>query len=127
MNRGEAVFCKTSVTLARKVLMLPLKKKKSLVTITIYIDSIAIFWIFVQGIEQFRRALEIEPHNVAANYGLASGLLGLSKDCVDSGAFGWGSSLLEVSLPGFVCKFIFFHRLPCAFVKWVIVGSVGYC
>lgn len=113
MNHGEAVFCKTSVTLARKVLMLPFKKK-SLVTITIY----AIVWIFVQGIEQFRRALEIEPHNVAANYGLASGLLGLSKDCVDSGAFGWGSSLLEVSLPGFVCKFIFFHRLPCAFVKW---------
>lgn len=122
MNHGEAVFCKTSVPLARKVLMLPFKKK-SLVTITIY----AIVWIFVQGIEQFRRALEIEPHNVAANYGLASGLLGLSKDCVDSGAFGWGSSLLEVSLPGFVCKFIFFHRLPCAFVKWVIVGSVGYC
>lgn len=60
-----------------------------------------IICIFVQGIEQFRRALEIEPHNVAAHYGLASGLLGLSKDCMDSGAFGWGASLLEVSLPGF--------------------------
>ncbi|KAJ8643682.1 hypothetical protein MRB53_005430 [Persea americana] len=50
---------------------------------------------FRKGIEQFRRALEIEPHNVAAHYGLASGLLGLSKDCMNSGAFGWGASLLE--------------------------------
>lgn len=50
---------------------------------------------FRKGVEQFRHALKIEPHNVAANYGLASGLLGLSKDCVDSGAFSWGASLLE--------------------------------
>ncbi|XP_058073295.1 tetratricopeptide repeat protein SKI3 [Magnolia sinica] len=50
---------------------------------------------YMKGVEQFRLALEIEPHNVAANYGLASGLLGLSKDCVNSGAFVWGASLLE--------------------------------
>lgn len=51
-----------------------------------------------QGIEQFRQALVISPCNVAALYGLASGLLGMSKECVNSGAFGWGITLLEVSL-----------------------------
>ncbi|XP_042507077.1 tetratricopeptide repeat protein SKI3 [Macadamia integrifolia] len=50
---------------------------------------------FRKGIEQLRQALDISPHNVAALYGLASGLLGLSKECVHSGAFGWGTSLLE--------------------------------
>ncbi|XP_043711389.1 LOW QUALITY PROTEIN: tetratricopeptide repeat protein SKI3-like [Telopea speciosissima] len=50
---------------------------------------------FRKGIEQFRQALEISPHDVAALYGLASGLLGLSKECVHSGAFGWGTALLE--------------------------------
>ncbi|KAJ4965925.1 hypothetical protein NE237_017774 [Protea cynaroides] len=50
---------------------------------------------FRNGIEQFRKALETSPHNVAALYGLTSGLLGLSKECVHSGAFGWGTSLLE--------------------------------
>ncbi|XP_077215961.1 tetratricopeptide repeat (TPR)-like superfamily protein isoform X2 [Tasmannia lanceolata] len=48
-----------------------------------------------KGVEQFRHALEIAPDNVSAHYGLAFGLLGLSKDCVNSGAFGWGASLLE--------------------------------
>lgn len=48
-----------------------------------------------KGVEQFRRALEIAPHNVSAHFGLASGLLGWSKECVNSGAFGWGASLLE--------------------------------
>ncbi|XP_015574671.1 tetratricopeptide repeat protein SKI3 isoform X1 [Ricinus communis] len=50
---------------------------------------------FRKGIEQFQRALEISPQNVSANYGLASGLLSLSKECMNLGAFKWGSSLLE--------------------------------
>ncbi|XP_010270637.1 PREDICTED: tetratricopeptide repeat protein SKI3 [Nelumbo nucifera] len=50
---------------------------------------------FRKGVEQFRQALETSPCNIAAHYGLASGLLGLSKECVNSGAFSWGASLLE--------------------------------
>lgn len=49
---------------------------------------------FRKGVEQFRRALEITPHNVSAHFGLASGLLAWSKDCINFGAFGWGASLL---------------------------------
>lgn len=50
----------------------------------------------MKGIEQFRRALEISPKSVSAHYGLASGLLSLSKECTNLGAFRWGTSLLEV-------------------------------
>ncbi|PIA27465.1 hypothetical protein AQUCO_07700023v1 [Aquilegia coerulea] len=50
---------------------------------------------FRKGIEHFRLALEVVPQNAAANFGLASGLLGLSKECVSSGAFSWGALLLE--------------------------------
>lgn len=49
-----------------------------------------------KGVEQFQRALEISPQNVSANYGLASGLLAWSKECMNMGAFRWGASLLEV-------------------------------
>ncbi|CAK9178263.1 unnamed protein product [Ilex paraguariensis] len=50
---------------------------------------------FRKGIEQFQQALHISPQNVAAHYGLAFGLLSLSKECINSGAFRWGASLLE--------------------------------
>ncbi|KAL1560754.1 tetratricopeptide repeat protein SKI3 isoform X2 [Salvia divinorum] len=50
---------------------------------------------FRKGIEQFQQALIISPHNVSANYGLASAFLALAKECVNSGAFRWGASLLE--------------------------------
>lgn len=50
---------------------------------------------FQKGVEQFQRALEISPQNVSANYGLASGLLAWSKECMNMGAFRWGASLLE--------------------------------
>lgn len=50
---------------------------------------------FRKGIEQFQQALKISPHNASAYYGLASALLGLAKECVNSGAFRWGASLLE--------------------------------
>ncbi|KAF5462290.1 hypothetical protein F2P56_018311 [Juglans regia] len=50
---------------------------------------------FKKGVEQFRQALEISPQSVSAQYGLASGLLGLAKECVNLGAFRWGASLLE--------------------------------
>ncbi|KAI3457257.1 hypothetical protein Pfo_013920 [Paulownia fortunei] len=50
---------------------------------------------FRKGIEQFQQTLKISPHNVSAHYGLASALLGLAKECVNSGASRWGASLLE--------------------------------
>ncbi|XP_027362032.1 tetratricopeptide repeat protein SKI3 isoform X2 [Abrus precatorius] len=50
---------------------------------------------FKKGVEQFRQALEISPHCVPAQYGLALGLLGLAKDCINLGAYQWGASLLE--------------------------------
>ncbi|GFZ10585.1 tetratricopeptide repeat (TPR)-like superfamily protein [Actinidia rufa] len=48
-----------------------------------------------KGVEQFQQALQISPQNISAQYGLASALLGLSKECINSGAFKWGASLLE--------------------------------
>lgn len=55
-------------------------------------------WSFdIKGIEQFQLGLKISPQNVSANYGLAAGLLGLAKECINLGAFKWGASLLEVS------------------------------
>ena len=56
------------------------------------------WFISMKGIEQFRQALEISPKSVSAHYGLASGLLSLSKECTNLGAFSWGTSLLEVTL-----------------------------
>ncbi|XP_029125489.1 tetratricopeptide repeat protein SKI3 isoform X1 [Cajanus cajan] len=50
---------------------------------------------FSKGVEQFRQALEISPQCVPAQYGLALGLLGLAKDCINLGAYQWGASLLE--------------------------------
>ncbi|KAL7128860.1 hypothetical protein ABFS83_13G022300 [Erythranthe nasuta] len=50
---------------------------------------------FRKGIEQFQQALNISSHNVSAQYGLGSALLGLAKECVNMGALKWGSSLLE--------------------------------
>ncbi|KAF6164079.1 hypothetical protein GIB67_017663 [Kingdonia uniflora] len=47
------------------------------------------------GIEHLKHALEISPGNEAAYFGLASRLLGLSKECVNNGAFSWGASLLK--------------------------------
>ncbi|XP_071710201.1 tetratricopeptide repeat protein SKI3 isoform X2 [Rutidosis leptorrhynchoides] len=48
-----------------------------------------------KGVEQFQQALQISPENVAAHYGLGCGLLELSKECISSGAFRWGASILE--------------------------------
>nr|XP_043616457.1 tetratricopeptide repeat protein SKI3 isoform X2 [Erigeron canadensis] len=48
-----------------------------------------------KGVEQFQKALQISSENVAAHYGLGCGLLELSKECISSGAFKWGASILE--------------------------------
>ncbi|PPR82873.1 hypothetical protein GOBAR_AA37846 [Gossypium barbadense] len=51
--------------------------------------------VVMKGIEQFQQALKISPQNMSALYGLASGLLGMAKECRNSGAFRWAASLLE--------------------------------
>ncbi|XP_024971263.1 tetratricopeptide repeat protein SKI3 isoform X2 [Cynara cardunculus var. scolymus] len=48
-----------------------------------------------KGAEHFQQALQISPENVAAHYGLGCALLELSKECISSGAFRWGASILE--------------------------------
>ncbi|XP_018445855.1 tetratricopeptide repeat protein SKI3 isoform X2 [Raphanus sativus] len=48
-----------------------------------------------KGVELFEQALKISPQNISVLYGLASGLLSWSKECIDLGAFGWAASLLE--------------------------------
>lgn len=59
--------------------------------------------VLLQGIEHCRQALDIDPLNVAARYVLAFGLLGFSKECISSGGFVWGASLLEVGLLALCC------------------------
>ncbi|CAE6228399.1 unnamed protein product [Arabidopsis arenosa] len=48
-----------------------------------------------KGVELFEQALKISPQNISGLYGLASGLLSWSKECINLGAFGWAASLLE--------------------------------
>jgi len=50
---------------------------------------------FKKGVEQFQQALEIFPDCVHAQYKLALGLLSLATDCINLGAYQWGTSLLE--------------------------------
>ncbi|CAI9115330.1 OLC1v1016211C1 [Oldenlandia corymbosa var. corymbosa] len=56
--------------------------------------SLMLGW-FRKAVEHFKQALGISPQNVAANYGLSSAIYGLAKECIDSGAYKWGASLLE--------------------------------
>lgn len=50
---------------------------------------------FRKGVEQFRSAIEMAPHNHSAFFGLASALLAWSKHCVTTGAFTWAANLLK--------------------------------
>ncbi|KAM3409597.1 hypothetical protein ACQJBY_002095 [Aegilops geniculata] len=59
---------------------------------------------FRKGVEQFRSAVEMAPHNHSAYFGLASALLAWSKHCVTTGAFTWAANLLkEASETAKVC------------------------
>ncbi|RWW36528.1 hypothetical protein BHE74_00058442, partial [Ensete ventricosum] len=77
------------------------------------------------GVEQFRCAMELAPHNISAHLGLASGLLGWSKDCIKSGAFGWAADLLQGSPYWFILVYrpvgvLLCTNVPCCF-------AVVYC
>ncbi|KAL2669737.1 hypothetical protein AAZV13_01G202200 [Glycine max] len=68
---------------------------------------------FSKGVEQFRQALEISPRCVPAQYGLALGLLGLAKDCINLGAYQWGASLLEEASEVARASAYFLRNISC--------------
>ncbi|KAL2349572.1 hypothetical protein Fmac_003572 [Flemingia macrophylla] len=68
---------------------------------------------FSKGVEQFRQALEISPQCVPAQYGLAFGLLGLAKDCINLGAYRWGASLLEEASEVATASAYLFRNISC--------------
>ncbi|GJM91390.1 hypothetical protein PR202_ga07754 [Eleusine coracana subsp. coracana] len=76
---------------------------------------------FRKGVEQFRSALELAPHNQSAYFGLASALLAWARYCVTVGAFGWAASLLkEASEAAKVCTSLT-GNLSCV---WKLYGDV---
>jgi hypothetical protein len=73
----------------------------------------------LQGVEQFRSALELAPHNHSAYFGLASALLAWSRHCVATGAFTWAANLLKVFWYMLCFILIAFHAhisLECCFM-----------
>ncbi|PUZ40261.1 hypothetical protein GQ55_9G410100 [Panicum hallii var. hallii] len=76
---------------------------------------------FRKGVEQFRSALEMAPHNHSAYFGLASALLAWSRNCVTTGAFGWAANLLkEASEAAKICASLT-KNLSCV---WKLHGDV---
>ncbi|XP_027913014.1 tetratricopeptide repeat protein SKI3 isoform X1 [Vigna unguiculata] len=76
---------------------------------------------FSKGVEQFRQALEISPQCVPAQYGLALGLLGLAKDCINLGAYRWGASLLEEASEVARASAYFFRNFSCI---WKLLADI---
>ncbi|XP_027149171.1 tetratricopeptide repeat protein SKI3 isoform X2 [Coffea eugenioides] len=76
---------------------------------------------FRKGVEHFRQALLISPENLAAHYGLASSLLGLAKECINSGAFRWGASLLEEASEVIVSIMTLAGNISCI---WKLHGDI---
>ncbi|GLU00145.1 hypothetical protein SLE2022_175370 [Rubroshorea leprosula] len=76
---------------------------------------------FRKGVEQFQQALKISPQSVSAQYGLASGLLGLSKECISLGAFKWGASLLEEACKVAKASTQLSGNLSCI---WKLLGDI---
>lgn len=76
---------------------------------------------FRKGVEQFRSALEMAPHNHSAYFGLASALLAWARNCVTTGAFGWAASLLkEASEAAQICTSLT-GNLSCV---WKLHGDI---
>ncbi|KAJ1296360.1 hypothetical protein BS78_01G294600 [Paspalum vaginatum] len=76
---------------------------------------------FRKGVEQFRSALEMAPHNHSTYFGLASALLAWARNCITAGAFGWAASLLkEASEAARICTSLT-GNLSCV---WKLHGDV---
>ncbi|XP_070056418.1 tetratricopeptide repeat protein SKI3 isoform X1 [Nicotiana tomentosiformis] len=76
---------------------------------------------FRKGIEQFRQALLISPLNLSAHHGLASALLSLAKESIDSGAFKWGASLLEEASKVALASTSIVGNMSCS---WKLHGDI---
>lgn len=76
---------------------------------------------FRKGIEQFRQALQISPMNLSAHHGLASALLSLAKESIDSGAFKLGASLLEEASKVALASTSIVGNISCA---WKLLGDI---
>ncbi|XP_057975626.1 tetratricopeptide repeat protein SKI3 isoform X3 [Malania oleifera] len=74
-----------------------------------------------KGVEHFQQALEICPLSISAYYGLASALLGLSKECINLGAFRWGASLLEEASKVAEASTSFAGNISCI---WKLHGDI---
>ncbi|EPS62470.1 hypothetical protein M569_12320, partial [Genlisea aurea] len=73
------------------------------------------------SIEQFQKALKISPHNVSAYYGLASGFLGLAKECASLGASRWAASLLEEASDVAIHCAMLADNFSCS---WKLLGDI---
>ncbi|KAI4336665.1 hypothetical protein L6164_015163 [Bauhinia variegata] len=76
---------------------------------------------YKKGVEHYRQALEILPQCVSAHYGLASGLLGLAKYCINLGAYKWGSSYLEEAAEVARASTYFAKNISCI---WKLHGDI---
>ncbi|GLJ53491.1 hypothetical protein SUGI_1141270 [Cryptomeria japonica] len=76
---------------------------------------------YKKAVEHFRLAVESAPQNLAAQYGLASGLLGMSKECTALGAFGWAADLTkEASEIAFATSLLFGNITAV----WKLLGDI---
>lgn len=74
-----------------------------------------------KAIEQFQLGLEFAPQNLAAQYGLASAMLGMSKECRALGAFGWAANLTrEASEIAFASSLLFGNVAAV----WKLLGDI---
>lgn len=51
---------------------------------------------------------------MSAQFGLASGLLGFAKNCINLGAYQWGATILKV-------PFLQFFLSSCPFYHWYLL------
>lgn len=74
-----------------------------------------------KAIEQFQLGLEFAPENLAAQYGLATAMLGMSKECRALGAFGWAANLTkEASEIAFASSLLFGNVAAV----WKLLGDI---
>ncbi|KAH9287903.1 hypothetical protein KI387_032020, partial [Taxus chinensis] len=76
---------------------------------------------YKKAIDHFRFAIESAPQNLAAQYGLASALLGMSKECIALGAFGWASDLTKEASETAIASSLLFGNVAAV---WKLLGDI---
>lgn len=74
-----------------------------------------------KAIEQFQLGLEFAPQNLAAQYGLASAMLGMSKECRALGAFGWAANLTKEASEIALASCLMFGNVAAV---WKLLGDI---